>query len=239
MPIHPDATVTVSQYGAKEFTWTEVNGTCSDAEAITVTFYEAPTISVNPVADVCLDSTLAVIPVSGNFGGGASSATWSIISGNGSFQNVNTVGNSVTAEYVPTYDDITAGGITLRLTTDDPLGPCIEAFSNLIIDIDEAVYVVIDQAPSVFIAEGSSANLTATISGAGGTVTTGVWTEIGALTGGTFAPSNLSNNITFTPTAAQEAAGGVTLRLTSLDPGTSCGPTYCRSSDYNWIKSNS
>ncbi len=223
----PGATVTVSQYGTKEFTWTEVNGTCSDAEAINVTFYEAPTVSVNPVADVCLDSNLVVIPISGNFGGGASSATWSIITGNGSFQNVNTVGNSVTAEYVPTYADITAGLVTLQLRTDDPFGPCTDAFTNLSINIDEAVYVVIDQAPSVFIAEGSSANLSATISGAGGTVTQGVWTEVGALTGGTFAPSNLytsSNIVTFTPTAAQEAAGGVTLRLTSFDPGTSCGP---------------
>ena len=43
--------------------------------------------------------------------------------------------------------------------------------------------------------------------------------------GGTFAPSAAADNITFTPTAAQEAAGGLTLRLTSNDPGTSCGPT--------------
>ena len=237
-PVFDDATdpttnVTVTQYGAYEFSWTEINGNCTVTETINATFYETPTVSVTPVADVCRDNTLAVIPISGTFGGGATSATWSIITGDGSFQNVNTVGNTVSAEYVPTNNDITAGGVTLRLTTNDPTGPCIPVFSNLVINIDEAVYVVIDQAPTIFIAEGGSAVITATISGAGGAVTTGVWTEEGALTGGTFTPNNTTNNITFTPTPAQEAAGSVVLRLTSLDPGTSCGPEYAESNNIN------
>jgi PKD domain/Ig-like domain CHU_C associated/PKD-like domain/SprB repeat/CHU_C Type IX secretion signal domain len=222
-----DATsdVTVDQYGVYEFSWTETNGNCSVSETITATFYETPSVSVDAVADVCRDSSLAIIPISGDFGGGASSATWTVFSGDGIIQNQNTVGNTVTAEFVPAYNDIDNGSVTLRLSTNDPTGPCTQVSDDLVINIDEAVYVVIHEAPQIFIAEGTSASITSTISGAGGAVTTGVWTELGALTGGTFAPSPVSNNISFTPTAAQEAVGGVTLRLTSADPGTSCGPT--------------
>ncbi len=38
----PNAAATVTEYGAKEFTWTEINGTCADSAAITVNFYEQP-----------------------------------------------------------------------------------------------------------------------------------------------------------------------------------------------------
>ncbi len=38
----PNAAATVSEYGTKEFTWTEINGTCVDSAAITVNFYEQP-----------------------------------------------------------------------------------------------------------------------------------------------------------------------------------------------------
>ena len=225
-PTDPETDVTVDQYGVYTFRWTEINGNCTVSTTTTVTFYEAPTVTVTPVADVCRDHSLAVIPISGTFSGGAASATWSIVSGGGTIQNIVTTGNIVTAEYKPVYDDVDAGSVTLRLTSDDPAGPCTTAHTDLTINIDEAVYVVIDQAPSVVIAEGTSAIITATISGARGTVTTGVWTETGTLTGGTFTPDNLTNNITFTPTAAQVASGSVVLRLTSSDPGTSCGPAY-------------
>ncbi len=222
----PETDVTVDQYGSYVFRWTETNGNCEVTSTTTVSFYEAPTVSVTSVADLCRDHSLAVIPISGSFGGGASTASWSIVSGGGSVQNVQIAGNNITAEYLPVYGDVTAGGVTLRLETNDPTGPCTAVHEDLSITIDEAVYVVIDQAPQILIAEGTSASITATISGARGTVTTGTWSEQGALTGGTFSPGITSNNITFTPTAAQEAAGSVVLRLTSADPGTACDPAY-------------
>ena len=43
-------------------------------DTMVATFYEAPTVSVDPVAPVCRDSSLAIIPISGDFGGGADSA---------------------------------------------------------------------------------------------------------------------------------------------------------------------
>ncbi len=41
-PTDPAATVTVSEYGTKVFTWTEVNGLCSTSSNITVNFYQQP-----------------------------------------------------------------------------------------------------------------------------------------------------------------------------------------------------
>ncbi|MCF8275740.1 MAG: HYR domain-containing protein [Flavobacteriales bacterium] len=54
----PTSTVSVSQYGTYDFTWTEVNGTCSDAATITVNFYEQPTANAGLGGDECdLDFT--------------------------------------------------------------------------------------------------------------------------------------------------------------------------------------
>jgi hypothetical protein len=39
----PSATVQVSEYGTKHFTWTETNGTCTDDSTINVSFYQQPT----------------------------------------------------------------------------------------------------------------------------------------------------------------------------------------------------
>lgn len=47
------STVTVSQYGTYNFTWTEVNGTCSDAETITVNFYPQPVSNAGTGGNEC------------------------------------------------------------------------------------------------------------------------------------------------------------------------------------------
>jgi PKD repeat protein len=228
-----NGTPVVSAYGTYTFRWTIVNGPvpgngCSTYDDVEITFYPEHTVATIADFSVCRDSSLTPISITGSFGGGALSASWSVTTGNGYVQNESIAGNTVTAEYVPVYSDITAGGVVLTLTTNSPAvnETCSAVSDNLNVTIDEAVYVVIDQAPLLIIAEGTSAVITATISGARGTVTTGTWTEQGALTGGDFSPGITSNNITFTPTPAQEAAGSVVLRLTSANPGTTCSPAF-------------
>ena len=88
----PSALVTVSAYGTKEFTWTELNGTCSDASAITVNFYEQPVSDAGP--DQILEFEFSTL-LEGNvpeFGTGQ----WSIIRGSGQFLNENDPGTEVT-----------------------------------------------------------------------------------------------------------------------------------------------
>jgi NADPH-dependent 7-cyano-7-deazaguanine reductase QueF-like protein len=52
---NPATTVTVDTYGTYEFTWTESNGTvpCTDAETITVTFYEQPVADAGSGGSEC------------------------------------------------------------------------------------------------------------------------------------------------------------------------------------------
>lgn len=49
----PTTIATVSTYGTYDFTWTEVNGTCSDAATVTVNFYELPVADAGVGGDEC------------------------------------------------------------------------------------------------------------------------------------------------------------------------------------------
>jgi gliding motility-associated-like protein len=73
----PSAVVEVSEYGTKEFTWIELNGTCSDTAVITVNFYEQPVANPGSGGNNCgLDYNLRAIP---SIGTGA----WTLESGPG------------------------------------------------------------------------------------------------------------------------------------------------------------
>ncbi len=96
---------------------------------------DAMTITINPVATadagspqtVCAGNT---ITLNGSFGGAATSASWS--GGAGTFTPN---ANAVNAVYTPTAGEITAGTVTLTLTTNDPSGPCGSANANMTITI--------------------------------------------------------------------------------------------------------
>lgn len=73
----PTATVTVSTYGTKVFTWTEVNGTCSNSATVTVNFYQQPVAEAGPGGNNCGNEyNLRAVPSVGT-------GTWSRISGPG------------------------------------------------------------------------------------------------------------------------------------------------------------
>ncbi|MCF8224228.1 MAG: hypothetical protein K9J25_13915, partial [Bacteroidales bacterium] len=73
----PNATVEVTEYGTKEFTWTETNGSCTDAATVQVNFYEQPVANAGSGGDECdLDFVLAANPSVGT-------GTWTMTSGTG------------------------------------------------------------------------------------------------------------------------------------------------------------
>ncbi|MBN2349568.1 MAG: hypothetical protein JXJ22_12045, partial [Bacteroidales bacterium] len=73
----PTATVTVSEYGSYTFTWTEINGPCSDDSTITVNFYKPPIANPGAVGNVCgLEYTLNATLSSGT-------GTWTKTTGTG------------------------------------------------------------------------------------------------------------------------------------------------------------
>ncbi len=57
-PNTPNARVTVTQFGAYDFAWTEVNNLCSSTDIIRVTFNDLPTIDAGADALVCKGSTI-------------------------------------------------------------------------------------------------------------------------------------------------------------------------------------
>jgi hypothetical protein len=166
--------------------------------------------SVNAGADQIVCSSSPAAQLAGVIGGGASTGTWS--GGAGTFApNANTLN----AVYTPTAAEIAAGSVTLTLTTDDPAGPCGALSDQVKITINPAATVNagIDQ---TVCASAPQVTLAGTI---GGGAASGTWSG-GA---GTFAPNANTLNATYTPSAAEIAAGGVTLTLTTNDPAGPCG----------------
>lgn len=171
------------------------------------------TITINPVAtiDAGADQTTCIggsITLAGITGGGATSGTWS--GGAGTFAPNNTTANAV---YTPSAAEEAAGTVTLTYTSDDPAGPCPSVNDQMVITITAlpTVSAGLDQT----ICNGTTATLAGTI---GGAATSATWT--GGT--GTFAPNNTTLNAVYTPSAAENAAGTVTLTLTTNDPNGPC-----------------
>jgi len=83
----PNAVVTVTSYGLKEFSWTETNGGCSDVATIEVTFLEVPVANPGSGGEVCNRTfNLNAIP-------GVGTGRWEMTSGTG------------TASYSPNAND--------------------------------------------------------------------------------------------------------------------------------------
>jgi hypothetical protein len=156
---------------------------------------------------ICEGSTVTLASLQG---GGATSGTWTT-SGTGSFAPNTTTLNAV---YTPSAADITAGTVTLTLTTNDPEGPCLEDTDTMVITINPPATA--DAGDDQTICEGSTVTLAGSVSGG---ATSGTWTTSGT---GTFAPNATTLNAVYTPSAADITAGTVTLTLTTNDPEGPC-----------------
>jgi len=73
----PTATVEVTQYGTKQFTWTVTNGICQASSSVTVNFYQQPSANAGPGGNNCgIDFNLRAVPSIGT-------GTWTLDSGPG------------------------------------------------------------------------------------------------------------------------------------------------------------
>ena len=169
------------------------------------------TITINPaaIADAGVDQTICSgsdVTLAGVVSGSATSGSWS--GGNGTF--VPDV-NALNAVYTPSADEITAGFVTLTLTTDDPdgTGPCSAATDQITITINPAA--IADAGVDQTICSGSDVTLAGVVSGS---ATSGSWSG----GNGTFVPDVNTLNAVYTPSADEIAAGFVTLTLTTNDP---------------------
>jgi hypothetical protein len=181
-------------------------GGLSDQVKITIN----PAATVSAGADLVVCSSSPQAQLAGVLGGGAATGTWS-----GGAGTYSPNASSPTAIYTPTAAEITAGGVTLTLTTNDPAGPCPAVNDQVRININPAATV--NAGVDLIVCSSSpQAQLAGVV---GGGAASGTWSG-GA---GTFSPSASTLNATYTPTAAEIAVGGVTLTLTTDDPNGPCG----------------
>ncbi|WP_297085586.1 HYR domain-containing protein [uncultured Draconibacterium sp.] len=181
-------------------------GPCNPvSDQVLITIDEAPTVNAGIDDRVCEGSTIIL---NGAIGGSAISATWSTLSGLGSFSNP-TVLNAVY-----THEPGFAGKDTLILTTNDPSGNnCGAIADTMILTVDTTIGV-------------SVGNDTMICSDA--TIMLDGWVESGIgtwSTNGTGSFSNLNDaNAVYTPSNGDIFNETVVLTFTTADPTGDCGP---------------
>ncbi len=151
--------------------------TISDQVSFTVT--PAPTVNAGPDLTVCTNANEAQLNGTVTV---ATGGTWS--GGAGTFVPD---ANTLNARYIPSSAEMTAGSVTLTLTSTGN-GTCLPVTDQITIQILDGP--TIDAGPDVFVCENNpQASLSATITNASGVSWTG--------NGGSFAPNRVSANVDY------------------------------------------
>jgi len=201
-----DATgLTAGQYTVT-YTFTDIHS-CSNSANAFVTVDPPAAVNANTDQTICAGST---VTISGSVNGGASSGTWSS-SGTGTFAPNATTLNAV---YTPSAADVTAGTVSLTLTTNDPAGPCPAVHDFMVVTINPPA--VVNANTDQTICAGSTVTLSGSVNGG---ASSGTWSSSGT---GTFAPNATTLNAVYTPSAVDVTAGTVNLTLTTNDPAGPC-----------------
>jgi hypothetical protein len=181
-------------------------GTCSPvSDVVVITIFNAPVVNAGPDQSIC--SNLTAVQLAGQVAGTSGTGSWTS-SGTGTFAPNN---NTLNTTYSPSPADISAGSVTLILTSTNN-GPCGSDNDTMVITIAPMPVANAGNDFSVC-ANNSNAFINGTITGGSGS---GTWTTGGS---GTFLPNNTSLSAVYQPGAGDIAAGSVTLTLTSTNNG--------------------
>jgi gliding motility-associated-like protein len=181
------------------------NGNCNaSSDVITIVFTNAP--SVYAGADLFSCKNNANASLSGIVSGPTTTGIWA--GGTGTFSPSNT---SLNPTYIPSAADLTAGAITLTLTSTNN-GNCFSVIDSVKINYTPSP-IVNAGADITSCLNNAAAALSGTVSGA---TSTGVWSG----GSGNYNPSNSVLTATYSPSGAELTAGFATLILTSSNNGT-------------------
>lgn len=211
--IDNDGLVTAIAIGTTVITYTTPNNAagCNNSTQVTVNVNPDPTVIAGADLDLCESASPTGVMLSGaSYGGGASSAIWSIQGGGGSLSSQGAGNNPANITYTPAANF--HGTVTLKLTT-NTVGTCGAAVATRIITVTERPLV---SAGSTIIACQSALPAPITLINAtiSGSATTAAWSIISG--GGTLSDeSQVSNPADVTYTPASNFSGTVTLRLTT------------------------
>jgi len=185
----------------------------------TITVEEAATVEAGGPDVVCQSDTPDAITLAGaTFGGGGTTAAWSIVSGGGMLSSTAQTATPATETYTPAAGF--AGTVTLELTTNDPDGACPAVTDTRTITVEEAATVEAGEPQTVC---QTTNPFVVTLTGAtvGGSATEASWSIVSG--GGTLSSTVLTDDpasVTYTP--EENFSGTVTLQLTSEVPTGSC-----------------
>lgn len=184
------------------------NGSCSPvSDTMLLNIFPTGTSNAGPDQIVCTNN--ANVTLTGTLGGGATQGQWST-TGSGVFVPNDTALN---ATYIPSNADLTAGSVSIVLTATNSCNNAID-FLNVIF----TPAPVVDAGPSQ---STCGVNPVVGLNGSVSNATGGVWSG----GNGTFNPNNTTLNASYSPTAAEQAAGYVVLTLTSTGNG-NCGAVW-------------
>lgn len=180
------------------------NGSCNAVtDQLTLFFTPAPTVDAGVNQTSCANNP--AVTLNGSFTV-SSGVIWS--GGGGTFSPNNTSTNAV---YTPSPAEITAGSVMLTLTSTGN-GTCLPVSDSMLITITPAPTVNAGGNQTVCVS-----NLNVSLSGSvSGPTNTGIWTSSGT---GTFTPNNTNLNAVYHCSAADSAAGTVTITLSSTNNG--------------------
>ncbi|MEM7161589.1 MAG: hypothetical protein AAF487_04030, partial [Bacteroidota bacterium] len=178
------------------------NGTCNPvSDSMVITYTPSPTVDAGSNLSACENN--AAIDLNGSIAG-APSGIWS--GGAGSFSPNNT---SLDATYTPTAAEISSGSVSLTLTSSG-VGTCSVESDNMTLSFTTA-----PTADAGLDADYCENNATVSLAGDVDLATGGQWTG----GNGSFNPDATTLTTLYTPSAAELAAGSVTLTLVTTGNG--------------------
>jgi gliding motility-associated-like protein len=188
--------------GSVTLTLKSVGGCFEVTDDLDLTITPSPTIDLGPDVDVCENNPITILTATTTV---AANAIWG--GGSGSFTPTN-VGLNVT--YEPSQSDIDAGSITL-FANSAAQGTCNSEADSIVLNFTPSPTA--DAGTDITVcANNAEVSLNGQVTVAAG----GVWSG-GA---GLFSPNPQTLNATYQPTPAEINSGGITLTLTTTNPGT-------------------
>lgn len=227
----PDGLFNSGTAGNTNFYVTRTINGCESAPSpttIRVTVNPLATVNAGTDQSTCAGTDQLLSAFGASFGGAASSASWTIVSGTGVIKDNLDAPLTLPAsfgtafKYTPSAADIAAGAVILRLTTNDPdgtSGPCSPVFDDVAISITsvaQATALANNQTPLV-VCSGDAIILNGII---GGAATSLEWFK------GSVSPSNslgTTPNTQYFPTASELLNGAfISFVLQTDDPAGPC-----------------
>ncbi len=195
----------------------DFGGPCSPvSDDLVIDVNRAPVVTVPGDYSICEPTSIGLI---GTLGGSANSGVWSLITGTGTLSASSVTGLNVTASYIPSTTDVNTY-VKFRLTSNDADGggPCIAAFDEIEVHINEKA--IVNAGVDIELCEDETVTLLGSINGAASSAT---WS--GPSGTAPFLDVN-DPTTTYTLTPADIASGGITLRLTTNNPGAPCSSVF-------------